>query len=302
MNIFKNIKKISYLEIILIILLFSLLFILLTQNPKENFVSNNKEFIRVTDQDIYDKFYSNIYDELLYDPNKNNFEIDIIFKKTNKNYNVLDVGCGTGHHVNLINDLNISVIGLDNSKYMIEKAKQNYPKCKFLVGCMLNSMLFPSNSFTHITCLYFTIYYIKNKKQFFENCFKWLEGGGILILHLVDIQQFDPILPNALYMKKSDISYKNSESFIEFDELNYKSDFQLDNNINSKDLPNATFKETFKYNNNNKTRINEHNLFMNSQKNILSIARELGFIMQSVQELKNIKYDYNYIYTLQKPY
>ena len=56
-------------------------------------------------------------------------------------------------------------------------------------------MTFPQQSFTHLTCLYFTVYYIKNKRLFFENCYNWLAPGGYLLLHLVDRDNFDPILP-----------------------------------------------------------------------------------------------------------
>ena len=42
----------------------------------------------------------------------------------------------------------------------------------------------------HVTCLYFTIYYIKDKENF-SNCFYWLKPGGVLLLHLVDVNKFD---------------------------------------------------------------------------------------------------------------
>ena len=48
----------------------------------------------------------------------------------------------------------------------------------------------------------------------------------------------------------------------------------LDNNVNINNYlkeSNATFKEKIKYNNNKLVRINEHNLFMNSRKYIISI-------------------------------
>ena len=64
--------------------------------------------------------------------------------------------------------------------------------------------------------------------------------------------------------------------------------------------PNVIFKEQFKFND-KKTRINEHKLYMSSQQSILAAARDIGFILQSQIEMKNIEYDYNYLYTLQKP-
>ena len=51
----------------------------------------------------------------------------------------------------------------------------------------------------------------------------------------------------------------------------------------------------------NKARVNEHKLYMCSQQSILGTAKEVGFILKSHVEMKEIQYDYNYLYTLQKP-
>ena len=53
------------------------------------------------------------------------------------------------------------------------------------------------NNFGLITILYFTIYYIKDKMTTFRNCYNWLDYGGYLILHLVNKDEFDPIIPSA---------------------------------------------------------------------------------------------------------
>ena len=52
-----------------------------SNNYVENF-SNNKKIIEIESDDIYDKFYSNIYDQLFGDGAKNKFEIkESPFKK-----------------------------------------------------------------------------------------------------------------------------------------------------------------------------------------------------------------------------
>ena len=47
---------------------------------------------------------------------------------------ILDLGCGTGQLTALISQSGAEVVGMDKSKSMIYKAKQNYPEIDFRVG------------------------------------------------------------------------------------------------------------------------------------------------------------------------
>ena len=308
MKLINRLKKISCLEIIFFTLFIVLILVFLFKPQREGFVEEKKEFIKKTGSDVFDEFYVDIYDSLVHDEKKNNYEIDRIFNSY-KNPIVLDIGSGTGHHVNLINNIeNSQVIGIDNSPEMIKMAKQNYPDLDFRLADVLDTMQFPPNSFTHISCLYFTIYYIKNKQQFFENCYRWLKPNGVLVIHLVNMYKFDPIIsvanPFVLVSPQSYTDKRITESRVKFDKLDYKADFQIDESINTDtgnlSKPNAIFKEVFKFNN-KKSRINEHDLYMSSQKSILSMARDVGFILQSQEEMDGIQYENNYLYTLVKP-
>ena len=309
MKIFRKIKKLSCLEILLLILSISLIIVFVFKPNQEGFVDEKKEFIKKSGSDVFDKFYVEIYDDLVHSDVKNKYEVDLIQPTSDKNGVILDIGSGTGHHVNLLNKNNNTVIGIDKSPDMIKMAKQNYPESNFKQADALNSLEFSANTFTHISCLYFTIYYIKDKRLFFENCFNWLMPQGVLVLHLVNMKKFDPILPAASpFAVVSPQSYapeRITESFIKFNTLDYKSNFKLDNNINTNTIllkaPNAIFKEIFKFNDTKKVRINEHQLYMSSQKSILGLARDAGFILQSQEEMINIQYENNYLYTLRKP-
>jgi len=304
MNIISKLNKISCLEIILFVLLISLLLAVLNRNNKEGFIDEKADFVRHTDNDIYDDFYANVYDKILHNDTKNNFEIENIFTNPSPNNLVLDIGCGTGHHVKLLSDLKIKALGVDNSSSMIKKCKSNFPDLNFKVSNILNTMEFPENTFSHILCLYFTIYYFKDKRQFLENCYQWLQPNGVLVIHLVNVNKFDPIVPSATDFDKE--SKRPTKSLIDFDKFNYKANFIHDKNMNFNTInlqqPNVIFKEQFKFNDKKKTRINEHKLYMSSQQSILATAREIGFILQSQIEMKDIEYDYNYLYTLQKPF
>ena len=311
MSFFKKITKITFLELLLITLIITIICIFIQKSStKEGFIERGDNFVRHTDDDIFDEFYVAIYDNLVHNEAKNNYEVGRInnTNSSNSEQRILDIGCSTGHHVNLLSNNNNYVIGIDNSPEMIKKAKENFPDNNFKLGDALNSMEFNPDSFTHISCLYFTIYYIKNKKQFLENCYNWLMPGGSLILHLVDMHNFDPIIPITdpiITTPKKAINERITEGYANFDTLDYKSKFDLDSSINSNtislDTPNAVFKETIKLKQPKKIRINEHHLYMCSQRSILGFARELGFILQSQEEMTGIDYENNFLYTIQKP-
>lgn len=310
----KKVKKSTRLEKIVFICLVFLIISMLSNIKfgREGFTDDKKKFIRKSGSNVFDNFYVGIYDDLVYSGVKNKYEVGRIInsKKPTSESKILDIGCGTGHHVDLFNKKGINnVIGIDSSPDMIKKAQENYPESKFKLCNALNSIEFPANSFTHISCLYFTIYYIKNKRLFFENCYNWLMPGGVLVIHLVDMNNFDPILPVAnpfiIVSPQSYAKERITKSAVKFNTLDYKSDFQLDQNVDSDTItlnkPNATFKETLKFKGSNKVRINEHKFYMSSQKSILSTAKEAGFSLQSVEEMMSIQYENNYLYTLVKP-
>ena len=305
---FKKLRLIKKLLLLLLVILIVVIFSNINFNKQEGLTNKQHTFDTKNGKDIYDDVYVNIYDDLVHNKTKNNYEVDKIINivPTNNRTKLLDIGCGTGHHVNLFNKNNIPSIGIDISPAMIKRAKKNFPALNFKVCNALNTLEFQNETFSHITCLYFTIYYIKNKKLFFENCFNWLARKGVLIIHLVDIKNFDPIIPSAsITSRKSNNVQRLTKSNVKANAFNYKSNFELNENIDSKSAflssPNAIFKETIKFKNSNTTRQNEHNFYMPTQSSILSIAKDVGFILQAQEEMKAVEYDYNYLYYLVKP-
>lgn len=255
-------------------------------------------------KNIYDNFYANVYDSLTYTHSKNEFEIEKIVKYTEPTSKsiILDIGSGTGHHVKQLKDAGVpNVTGVDNSEEMVKKAKELNPKNKYVLGDALKPSLFSNNKFTHITCLYFTLYYFKNKRAFFTNCFNWLMPGGKLTVHLVDKAMFDPILPpaNPLLVVSPQRYAKNriTHSNIVFDEFKYGSNFEVDKNSD-----NALFVEKFTTRKEGKLfRKNKHELYMNDIPDILAIARKVGFIELQKVDMVRAEYEYQYLYVLQKP-
>ena len=268
---------------------------------REGFIQKEK-FILKNGLNIFDEFYVDVYDDLVYSKIKNDFEIGEIINSTAPTQQsiLLDIGSGTGHHVNAFQQKGIQAAGIDISPSMVKNAQKRFPELDFKVGNALDSMLFPPSSFTHITCLFFTLYSIKDKKQFFKNCFDWLMPGGYLIVHLVNRNKFDPILPAAdplLLVSPQKFAKKRiTNSLIKFKDFQYKANFELFKNKNE-----ATFTETFKDDGSSNVRQNVHTFYIPTQKYILSLAKDVGFILLGKIDMISVQYEYQYLYVLQKP-
>jgi SAM-dependent methyltransferase len=268
-------------------------------NKKEGFEQREK-FILKKENDLYDDFYADVYDELVYNKLKDEYEVGEIINKTDVTSQsiILDIGSGTGHHVAKLNEKGYSAIGVDKSGSMVDQAQQNYPNYQFSQGDVLDSSLFGGNIFTHILSLYFTIYYMKDKNLFFQNCMKWLKPGGYLVVHLVDRDNFDPILPPGnpflLVSPQKYAKERITNTKLIFNNMEYVSNFSLNNDL-------ATFEEKFKDKKTGKIRKNEHSLFMNPVNDILTMAQNTGFIVQGKIDLMAIAYEYQYLYILVKP-
>lgn len=285
---------------LLIIIIFNKLFE--KKNVLKEGFEQNVGFVVKEKINVYDKFYSNIYDHLVFNDLKNNYEISEILDKSRiaEESVILDVGCGTGHHVAKLQQQGLNAVGVDISEDMIAKAKENYPEYKYIHGDILDTMLFNPNTFTHILCLYFTIYYFKDKNIFFRNAFNNLMHGGYLILHLVERELFDPILPSAnpllLISPQRYSKDRITQSKITFNNMDYTAKFELNKNNNV-----AIFNEKFKHNNTNKVRQNIHSMYMESHKQIIQQAQNAGFILKGKSDMVAVAYEYQYLYFFYKP-
>lgn len=290
-----TIEKLFYILIVVVVVIAIPWF----TYKRESFKSRNEFTIR-RGQDVYDDFYVDVYDSLLYDEIRNNYEIGRLIENTSPSQQsiIADIGSTTGHTVGSLTKMGYNIIGVDPSKSMVQRARKNYPDAKFEHRDINKALTFEPASLTHITCFYFTIYIIKNKRMFFENCMRWLMPGGYLVIHLVNRDKFDPILPvgNVLvgidpqkYSKKRITSTAAS-----FDNHDYTAKFDLKGD-------DAYLFETFKSKSDGSVRKNEHQLYMPTQSSVLAMARDAGFIMVSEHEMKSCQHDNQYIYVLQKP-
>jgi len=316
-NIYKTFIKSSRLQKVFYILAIVFIISLFAKNSvREGFSGDTNDgtvgittdkFTLVEGPAIYDKFYVSVYDDLVFSKMKDDFEIGEIINSTRPSEasRILDIGSGTGHHVSNFVSNGFNTVGVDISPEMVKKAKENYPNLEFKQGDVLETMLFSGDSFTHITCLYFTIYYIKNKRLFFQNCIHWLKPGGYLALHLVDREHFDPILPAGdpftIISPQKYAKERITSTVVKFNGFEYKSNFEVNAEETGLEEVNASLQETFKNKKDGKVRKNKHNFYMASQNDILAIAKSAGFILLAKIDMVKCQYSNQYIYILQRP-
>lgn len=301
-NIYNQFSTPGKILLFIVLLLMVVVFFRKIVPQKEGYV-NSEKFVYKQDVDVYDNFYADIYDHLVFNEIKNNYEVGSIINSTNPTQKsvIADIGCGTGDHINQLSEHNLNILGIDISPSMIEKAKEKYPNIKerFKKANGLDNHIFQYNTLTHILCLYFTIYFFKDKTIFFKNCMDWLMPGGYLIVHLVDREKFDPILPpgNPLYVVSPQKYSKEriTTTKITFNDFVYNADFKLDE---EKDI--AIFEEKFKFNNGT-SRKQEQHLYMEDMDDIVQMAQNAGFLVHAKINLVKCAYEHQYLYVFIKP-
>jgi ubiquinone/menaquinone biosynthesis C-methylase UbiE len=254
--------------------------------------------------DIYDTLYASIYDRLFTPPERISFEKMNIeayglegFPATETK--LLDVCCGTAPHAEWLCKTDIDLVGIDGSEAMLQKARQRCTRARFYKGDITRAETFPPKSFSHAMMLYFSIYQFRNPKQVLDNLYSWLKPGGVLILHLVNPDKFDPILdaasPFAMFSLQKYSKERITDSEVVFDKFTYKSRFLKDAHDE-----NAVFEEVIRYNNPEKNegytyRENKHRLYMPSLDAMLDIVRSSGFSRHEMVDMMPAGYEYQYL-------
>jgi SAM-dependent methyltransferase len=301
----------------LFLLMLILVFIYLVNRKSliyENYddMTLGKRFDSKFDNSVYDAFYSKYYDKIYGNKERDVEQLKIIvsYAKNKKFVKFLDIGCGTGYHVHLLDKMNYDVVGLDKSINMIEKAQSKYTTCEFITGDILKNNLFDYNSFTHILCLNKTFYIIKDKETFFENCALLLNPDGILIIHLLIREKFKPfILPKddtVLYnpethnipITKNIIKFdSNLEYICNYEVLSSESDSSTTDYFNE---PYSCYLEKFENYENHNIRKNLINLYMPNIDEIVKLAKSKGFIIKDKKSLDFIGHTDEFLFIFKK--
>lgn len=283
---------------------------------KESFIQE-PPFIVKRNENTYDEFTSKIYDLIFHPEKDTQYIINNVFKLTEPSPSfttILDIGCGTGELLNTLNKKGFNnVYGLEKSTDMAYECLDKYPHLKVKIGdTTTDPMLFEKNTFTHIFCVGMTIYEIKDKIAFFRNCYFWLKPNCYLILHLVNRELFNTVVPagNPLLImgekteKESNgiiatkyVNERITNTEVDFQHFKYKSSYDF----SKKDI--VTFTETFLDVASSKIRKNERNLYMPSEmENILYDAQYCGFLVTSQTSYNKFNGDENqFLFILERP-
>lgn len=340
--IYKSYKDLMNLSLLHKLFLFFLilLFILLLNNHHPNTIYENYEdmtsgsrFETKYDDAIYDAFYVKYYDYLHSNKECNIEQLKIIinYAKNNKFVKLLDIGCGTGYHVHMLDKMKYDVIGLDKSAAMIEQAKSQYTNCEFIVADFLQNNLFDYNTFTHLICLNKTFYSFKDKELFFEKSNLLLNADGLIIIHIVNRDEFKPFVvsqndESVLYNSENETANKKPQiSVVKINNtLEFISEYKvLDNkNANNTSTNSATISEEDAIVNNtidaiekppyscynekftnlqtNAVRKQVINLYIPSVDEIIIIAKAKGFSVKDKKPLKTCGINTEFLLILKK--
>jgi SAM-dependent methyltransferase len=295
-------QPIVLVRILLILILAYLAFYMFRIAKEKKYIEGldqKKKFTLKTNDNIFDTFYCDVYDKLMYDKNKIDYEIEEITRvtKIKKKSTILDIGSGNGHHVGSLCANNMNAVGIDKSEAMVLSSKKKYPKCYFKTGDIMTTFKDNKELYSHILCMYFTIYYIKDKTAFFKKCYNLLKPGGYLILHLVNRDTFDPMVslsnPLVIVSPQSVAKKRITKSAVIFEGFQYKAQFKT---LNKKNI--GLFEEKM-IDKNNKVRKNIHTLFMEKQNNIIQNALKEGFLLNGKIDMMPVQYENQYLYILQ---
>lgn len=102
-------------------------------------------------------------------------------------HHYLDLACGTGQHLSLMQNKGFSVTGLDNSQHMLDATALRCPSAALML-CDLASFDV-SAGFDLISCFFYSIHYshpIAALTETLRRAFSALKSGGVFIFDMVD--------------------------------------------------------------------------------------------------------------------
>lgn len=197
----------------------------------------------MTKEQLYKRFaryYDLIYANLNHEKESDFIKWSVDKHKTSQGNKLLDVACGTGRHVKLLNN-NFNVVGVDINPAMLKIAREKVPNVDFLIGDMKKLNL--NYSFDILICLFSAINYNTTLEELeitLINFNNHLQPGGVLIFDLgLNIENWieglvsvDTVVDKNLKLVRICQSHLEdgifNSSFVFFIKENGKLDFDID--------------------------------------------------------------------------
>jgi ubiquinone/menaquinone biosynthesis C-methylase UbiE len=128
------------------------------------------------------KYYDLLYSWKDYDRESRTITELIKRYKESEGNSLLDVGCGTGKHIQRL-AVEFDCVGLDASESMLEQAKRNVRGVEFVKGDMVDFDL--GRKFDAVLCLFSSIGYVRTYPKLartLRNFARHLRDGGVVIV------------------------------------------------------------------------------------------------------------------------
>jgi SAM-dependent methyltransferase len=158
---------------------------------------------------VFDKYYAQFYDMLYKDKDyesESNYIISLIKKYNPEAKSILDLGCGTGRHAELFSNKGFIVLGVDQSKYMLNEAmNRKNNNLDFIEGDVRFLKL--DKKFDVVTALFHVLsYQITNKdvESLIRTAYNHLNKNGLFI--------FDFWYGPAVIIQKPEVRIKELEN------------------------------------------------------------------------------------------
>lgn len=128
------------------------------------------------------KYYDLLYEWKDYEKESRTLSQLIGRYKLSSGNSLLDVGCGTGKHIQHLRK-KFDCVGMDISRHMLKEARRNVKGVKFVLGDMTNFDL--GRQFDVVLCLFSGIGYVRTYPRLartLRNFARHLRDGGVVII------------------------------------------------------------------------------------------------------------------------
>jgi 2-polyprenyl-3-methyl-5-hydroxy-6-metoxy-1,4-benzoquinol methylase len=205
----------------------------------------------------------------IYDQLSDTFKINYEISKLNipLQSKILDIECSTGQYVHKMSMQGYQIEGIDSKKKNID-----YCLKKYSYPFKLYTSSYLPQTFDVILCMNLSIYKVKSIDNLIQKVYDWLKSGGYLYVYCVDDLK-------PLFKKKYNINQikKYDPKLTQITNIEYSLKEYIESNH-----------QHYYY---------ETPLYFYSKNEIMSIAKQYGFIVQTMIKLNKNEF----IYMLKKP-